>query len=235
MTPLQATAHRAGALYLVFTIASILGEFFFPAFQVPGDAAATARSITAALPVYRLSILTGFVTLILFVVLVESLYQLLKGAGPSLARLMVLLVAIGVGVALAHLGLKFAPLVLLGGDGYLAVFSRPQLEAMTLAILRFHRAGTAFPLTFWGLWLFPFGLLVLRSRFLPGILGILLILAGVGYLAVGVTGIAWPEYRSTVTRLAMPLYFGELPIVFWLLLKGARAPELEAQPRHKVS
>ena len=224
MNSIKATAHRAGALYFVFMVTSIVGEYFFPRFMVPGDAGATARNITAALPAYRMSILTTFVTLVLFIFLVVSLYQLLKDAGRGEARLMVLLVSIGVAVAFANLLLRFAPLVLLSDADSLSGFTRSQLEALTLAFLKTHRAGAAIPLTFWGLWLFPFGLLVIRSRFFPGILGILLIIAGVGYLATGVTAIAWPEFRPVVARLMMPLYFGEVPIIFWLLIMGARAP-----------
>ncbi len=231
MNSIKATAHRAGALYFVFMIVAIIGEYFFPAFMVPGDAAATARNITAALPAYRMSILTGFVTLILFIFLVESLYQLLKDAGRSQAIVMVLLVSIGVAVALANLVSKFAPLVLLSDADYLSVFTKPQLDALTLGVLGFHRSGAAIPMAFWGLWLFPFGLLVIKSRYFPRILGILLIIAGVAYLTSGVTAIAWPEYRSVVSRFMMPLYFGEVPIVFWLLIMGARVPQPGARPR----
>lgn len=225
MSSIKATAHRAGALYFVFMIAAIIGEYFFPAFMVPGDAAATTRNIAAALPAYRMSILTGFVTLILFIFLVESLYRLLEGADRGQAMLMVLLVSIGVAVALANLLLRFAPLVLVSDAGSLTGFTQPQRDALTLGVLRFHSKGAAIPMTFWGLWLFPFGLLVIKSRFLPRILGVLLMIAGIGYLTTGVTSIAWPEYRSTVSRLMMPLYFGEVPIVFWLLIMGARASQ----------
>jgi predicted transporter len=75
---------------------------------------------------------------------------------------------------------------------------------------------------FWGLWLFPFGWLVYRSQFLPRALGALILLAGVAYLLSGAVAIALPEYRQVVSRTMMPLYFGEVPIIFWLMIKGAR-------------
>jgi len=228
---IKAIAHRAGALYFLFMIVAIIGEYFFPAFMVPGDPAATSHNITAALPAYRMSILSGFVTLILFILLVESLHKLLKDVDRSLALLMVLLVSIGVAVALANLLVKFAPLVLLSDAGDLSGFTKPQLDALTLGALRFHRSGAAVPMAFWGLWLFPFGVLIIKSRFFPRILGVLLIIAGVAYLATAVTTIAWPEHRSIVSRLMMPLYVGEVPIVFWLLIMGARVPQLDARPQ----
>jgi hypothetical protein len=66
------------------------------------------RNITAAERTYRLGILTGFVTLVVFTFLVESLYELLKDVDKSHAMLMVLLVSIGVAVALANMLSKFA-------------------------------------------------------------------------------------------------------------------------------
>ena len=107
---------------------------------------------------------------------------------------MVLLVSIGVAVALANLLNKFAPLVLLSGADYLSVFTKPQLDALALGFLRFHSSGAAVTTAFWGLWLFPFGILVIKSGFFPRILGILLLVAGFAYLTSSVTSIVLPDY-----------------------------------------
>ncbi len=229
MNTTKKTAHRAGVLYFLFMIVAIFGEFFLPVFMVPGDAAATARNITAAELTYRIGILTGFVTLVIFIFLVVSLYKLLKDVDRNLATLMVLLVSIGVAIALANLLNKFAPLVLLSGADYLSVFTKSQLDALALGFLRFHSNGVAVSTAFWGLWLFPFGILIIRSGFLPRILGILLLVAGFAYLTSSLTSIVLPDYRRVVSRLMMPLYFGEVPIIFWLLIKGAKAPQPFAQ------
>jgi hypothetical protein len=230
MNSIKATAHRAGVLYFVFMIVAIVGEFFFPAFMVPGDATATARNITAADLTYRIGILTGLVTLVIFIFLVVSLYKLLKDIDKSHALLMVLLVAIGVAIALANLLNKLAPLVLLSGADYLSVFTKPQVDALALGFLRFHSSGAAVSTAFWGLWLFPFGILVIKSGFFPRILGFLLMVAGFAYLTSSVTSIVLPAYRHVVSQVMMPLYFGEVPIIFWLLIKGihVKAPETRA-------
>jgi hypothetical protein len=225
MNAIKATAHRAGVLYLLFSLVAIVGEFLLPAFVVPGDAAATARNITAADSIYRIDILTGFVTLVLFIFLVATLYKLLKDVDRWHAMLMVLLVSIGVAIALANLINRFAPLVLLSGADYLAVFTKPQLDALALGFLRLHASGTTVATVFWGLWLFPFGILVIRSGFFPRILGFLLLVAGFAYVTSSVTTIVLPAYRHVVSQVMTPLYFGELPIVFWLLIKGAKVPE----------
>ncbi len=226
MPSVKATARRAGLLYFLFMIVAILGEFFLPAFMVPGDAAATARNITAAEGMYRIAILIGFGTLVIFVFLVVSLYKLLKDVDKSQAMMMVLLVSVGVAVALANLLTKFAPLVLLSRADYLSVFTKPQLDALALGFLRFHSGGLIVIKAFWGLWLFPFGRLVIRSGFFPQILGILLLVAGFAYLIGSATSLVLPDYRQVVSRVMMPLYFGEVPIIFWLLIKGAKEPQL---------
>ena len=229
MNSTKATAHRAGVLYFLLMIGGILGEFFYPAFMVPGDAAATARNITGAEAMYRITILNGFVTQVIFIFLVVILYKLLKDVDKSQALLMVLLVSIGISVSLANLIHKFAPLVLLGGADWLSVFTRPELEALTLSILRLHSSGLTIIIAFWGLWLFPFGILVIRSGFLPRVLGILLLVAGFAYLTSSVTSLMLPMYSKVISRVMMPLYFGEVPIIFWLLIKGARVPQSQSE------
>jgi hypothetical protein len=232
MNTIKATARRAGVLYFLFMIVAILGEFFFPVFMVSSDAAATARNINAAELMYRISILTGLVTHIIFIFLVVILYKLLKDVDKSQAMLMVLLVSIGVAVALANLLNKFAPLVLLSGGDYLSVFTKPQLDALALGFLRFHSNGVTVTTAFWGLWLFPFGILVIKSGFFPRILGILLMVAGIAYLTSSSTSIVLPAYTHVVSQFMMPLYFGEVPIIFWLLIKGAKVPQPQAMSSH---
>ena len=75
---------------------------------------------------------------------------------------------------------------------------------------------------FWGLWLFPFGLLVYRSGFLPRILGVWLIINCFAYLAVSFTGLLFPQYEARVFNSAFPAMLGELAIMLWLLIKGAK-------------
>ncbi|HYJ31862.1 MAG TPA: DUF4386 domain-containing protein [Candidatus Binatia bacterium] len=220
----NATARRAGVLYFIFMIVAIVGEFMMPAFTVIGDAAATARNITTGELLYRIDILLGFGTLVLFLFLVVNLYQLLRDTDRGQAMLMVVLVSVGVAVSLANLLARFAPLVLLSGAGYLSAFTGPQREALALGFLRLHAAGAAVSIGFWGLWLFPFGILVIRSGFLPRVLGVLLMIAGSAYIVSSVTALALPAYKGAVTRAMMPLYFGEVPIIFWLMIKGAKVP-----------
>lgn len=222
----KATAHQAGAVYFVFMIVAIIGEFFIPPFLVPGDAAATARAIATGQFTYRMDVVLGFVTLVLFLFLVALLYQLFREVHPGYARTMVLLVGVGIAVALANMMVRLIPLVLLRNADELAAFTQPQRDALALGALRWHMAGSAIATTFWGLWLFPFGILVIRSGFLPRILGYALIVAGIAYVVTSTTALVLPDYRHAVTRAMMPLYFGEVPIIFWLLFRGVRVRQV---------
>lgn len=225
MNSIKATARRAGALYFLFMILGLVDMFGFSGFIVPGDATATAHNIIAAERTYRIGILTDFVTLLIFIFLVVSLYNLLKGVDKWHAMLMVLLVSVGVTIGLANLLNKIAPLILLSGADYLSVFTKPQLDALALGFLNLNSDGNTVDSVFWGLWLFPFGMLVIKSGFFPRVLGILLLVAGFGYLTSSVTSIVLPAYSHVVSQVTMPLYFGEFPIIFWLLIKGAKEPE----------
>ena len=221
MTSLKTDARRAGALYFLFLIVGLFDMLGFTGFMVPGDAAATARNIVASEGTFRIGILTDFVTLLLFLLLVVSLYHLLKSVDRWHATLMVLLVSVGVTIGCVNLLSKLGPLIALHGTAYSSVLSKPQLDALVLGCLSLNGSGNDIASVFWGLWLFPFGILVVRSAFLPRILGFLLLVAGFGYVMSGLTSIVLPAYSRVVSQATMPLLLGEFPIIFWLLVKGA--------------
>ena len=123
---------------------------------------------------------------------------------------------------------EIAALTLLGRADFLSALGRPQREALAMVFLDLHRYGYVVGWIF-GLWLFPFGVLVVRSGFLPRILGVLLIAAGFGYLADSLTPLLLPGYENLVSRLAaIPLTLGEPAIILWLLIRGAKDQPLEA-------
>ncbi|HEX6792134.1 MAG TPA: DUF4386 domain-containing protein [Candidatus Krumholzibacteria bacterium] len=221
MSPMK-VARTAGAVYLVFSIIAVIGEFAFPGFWKPGDPAGTAGAIAGAESAYRWSVLTSFVTVVLHLVLMAILYELFIDVDRRHTVLMTLFVAVGVAAALSNLMVSFVPLVIVDNATVFSSFTQAQRDVLTLGALEWRRAGAAVPMSFWGFWLFPFGTLVIRSRMFPRILGVLLMIAGVGYLVTGFSNIVFPEHRQLVGKWMMPLYFGEIPIVFWLLIKGAR-------------
>ena len=97
-----------------------------------------------------------------------------------------------------------------------------------MLFLNLHHHGFVVAELFWGLWLFPLGLLVYRSRFLPRFLGVWLVFAGVAWVILSLTGLLLPQYHDRVFTYAQPAFFGEIALMLWLVIKGARPPALDA-------
>jgi hypothetical protein len=102
-----------------------------------------------------------------------------------------------------------------------AVFDKAQLDAFVLFFLRLHNQGIILAQIFWGLWLFPFGLAVMRSGFIPRFVGIAAIAAGSGYVINSSFRLFLPVSAQGFGDLAMILGVGELAIL-WLLIWGAK-------------
>jgi hypothetical protein len=115
-----------------------------------------------------------------------------------------------------------AALMFARGDGFLSVFDKPQQDAFVMVFLRMHGQGVLANEVFWGLWLFPFGLLAYKSGFLPRVLGVWLMLNCFAYLALSVTGILWPQYEDRVYNVVFPVMWGELAMMLWLIVMGGR-------------
>jgi hypothetical protein len=132
------------------------------------------------------------------------------------------LVLVSVAISFVNVLNSIAALTLFRGTDYLAALGKPQRDALGMLFLALHRQGVGVVGIFWGLWLFPFGVLVIRSGFLPRLLGVLLILNCVGYVAASLTTLLLPSYASVASRVVMPTLLGELWIMLWLLIRGAR-------------
>ncbi len=218
----KTSAHKIGALYFVVVIMGIVGEFLLPNFIVSGDAAATAEKAATGIATYRFNIFSSVVSGVVFLILTHSLYHFFRDIDRRQATLMLLLVSFGILIAFANNLIEMAPLVLLGGSEYSSAFAKPQLDALVMFFLRLTGSGSAIAILFWGLWLFPFGWLVIRSKWFPRALGYMLYAAGLAYVVTSVVAILTPDLRQAAITWLMPLYLGELPIVFWMLIKGAR-------------
>lgn len=224
------SARMAGWLYLLLALTGVFNLIYVPStLIVSGDATATVTNILSSEQLFRTGILSGLVSSVIFVFLVLALYRLLKDISHKQAILMVTLVAISVAASFAITFNQIAALIVLSGADFLSVFEKPQLDAVAYAFLRLHSHGLQIIQIFWGLWLFPLGILVYRSHFIPKLLGVLLIIAGIGYLLSSFTFLMMPQYSDTFFPFITILEMGELPIIFWLLIVGAKAQSHEQQ------
>jgi hypothetical protein len=224
MNSTKKQARVAGLWYLLLGITAPIGLVYVPSkLIVSGDATATADRIRASASLLRIGIASELFHQVIGIFLVLALYRLFKAVNKRHAVLMVILGAL-VSVPIVFLNVlnEIAALVLVSGASFLSVFDKRQLDALAYLFLRLHRQGLEVAAIFWGLWLFPFGMLVIRSRFIPRVLGVLLMIAGVAYLASSFTSLVLPRYDHIVGQYAMILEIGELPIIFWLLIWGAK-------------
>jgi hypothetical protein len=229
MNSTKKTARLAGVLYLVNGVTGFFGIIYVPSrLIVSGNAAATANNILASERLFRVGIVSELICAVEFVFLLWVLYRLLGGVNKTHASLMVILGLVFVPMMCVNLLNEIAALTLLRGADFLSVFDKRQLEAMAMLFLDLHRHGYVVGWIF-GLWLFPFGVLVFKSGFLPRILGVLLIAACFGYLADSLTPLLLPSYANIVGRFAsIALTLGEPATILWLLIRGAKDQPLHA-------
>jgi hypothetical protein len=224
MNSIKKQARVAGLWYLVLGITAPIGLIYVPGeLIVSEDAAATCDHIRASEWLLRIGIGDELFHQVICVFLVLALYRLFKPVSETHARQLIILGAL-VSVPIVFLNVlnEIAALVLVSRADFLSVFDKRQLDALAYLFLRLHSQGIIVASVFWGLWLFPFGTLVIRSGFIPRLLGILLFLAGVGYLTVSFSSLVLPQLPRAVDQLGGILELGELPIMFWLLIWGAK-------------
>lgn len=229
MHPTDKAARVAGAVYLSMVFTAPFSLIYVPrTLIVRGNATATANNILTHETLFRLGIVADLIGSVIFIVLAIALYRLLSGVNKTHASLMVGLVLVSAAVGFINVLSNIAALTLFRGGEFLTVFDQPQRDALAMLFLRLHGQGNVINESFWGLWLLPFGVLVIKSRFLPRILGVWLIINGFAYLAISFTGLLLPPYMEKVYNVVFPVLFGEMAIMLWLLIKGAKVQPLEA-------
>ena len=227
MNSMKKTARLAGVLYLVNGVTGFFGILYVPGkLMVSENAAATANNILASERLFRLGIVSEVICAAEFAFVLWALYRLLGGVNKTHAWLMVILGAVFIPIMCVNALNEVAALTLLRGADFLSVLDQPQRQALAMLFLDLHRYGYVIGWIF-GLWLFPFGMLVFKSGFLPRILGVLLIAAGCGYLADSLTPLLLPHFAVVVDRFAsIALTLGEPAIILWLLIRGANEQPL---------
>lgn len=221
--PRRKAAVAAGIGLLLMSILAPIANFaFIHGPIVPGDAAQTADNILASQSQFRMGVGFLLFVAILDVVVAWGLYVLLKPVNKSLS----LLTAWFRVVYAAMFGGALVPLMnviqLLTGAEYSAMFETDQLYAQVMLLLDAFDAGWNIALVVFGLHLLLLGYLAFKSGFMPKILGVLLILAALGYLIDSLGKILLPDYNLTIAAFT---FIGEVMLLFWLFIKGSRLPE----------
>jgi Domain of unknown function (DUF4386) len=238
MDSTQKLARRAGLLYWLAGAAAPFAYLYVPkALLVSGDAVATAERVRASTGLLRAGIVVELfgVTVLVFAAL--ALWRLFEKVGAGAARVLAAMMLVSVAISYLNSVAFIAPLVLVESRALAAALAPAELAAQVLLYLRLHDYGLIVNQIFWGLWLYPFGALVVRSRFIPRWLGYPLYAAGTGYVVCSLVFLLLPPEQHWIGQAAQALGIGELPVMIWMIFWGARpagdaGSALEPVPPH---
>jgi len=218
-------ARIAGLLYLFTTVLGVFDMMARSGLVVRGDAAATAARILASEPLYRSAVAAEFMGGACYVGVTAILYGLLKPVSPTVSRAAAFFSLAGCATGAAGMAWMFGPPILLSGAPYLSVFRPDQLQALALVALKLHGQAYNLSMIFFGIYCALLGWLVFRSAFLPKVLGVLLGLAGAGWLVDSLATVLAPAFEAHLDPWIMaPGFIGEASLCLWLLVVGVNAP-----------
>jgi hypothetical protein len=226
MTSLKRRARIAGLWYLGFTLGPFYLLYVPSQTIVHNDAAATAARVLGRETLYRWGMLAETLGAVIFIGLSLALYRLFEDVDRHRARQLVALVLVSSALSLVTVVFSAAALVVFrGGDAFAGIDDHTR-EAAGMLLIRMHGQATSINQIFWGLWLLPFGWLVVRSRFLPRWLGYWLQLDGVAWVILGAIWFLAPNYTDAFFDYLQPVFMAELAAMLWLLIMGAKEKAL---------
>ncbi len=201
---------------------------------VPGDALTTAHNIMENTGIFRLCILTALIVQVTHLGIVLLLYKLLNPVNKNLAALMVIFMLVSIPITMLNEINHLVIPLLLSDASYLQVFSPEQLQAWALVFHGLHEfVINSIASIFWGLWLLPMGYLVIKADFISRIPGILLLVAGSGYLIDAIAKTLSSDYSASLfADLVSVLLFAEIVFPFWLLIRGVDVEKWRRAARH---
>jgi hypothetical protein len=210
-------ARITGAIYLLTMVAGIFAQGFVSnRLVIAGDAAATAASILTHKRLFELGFSVYLIEMAAQIATTALFYVLLKPAGKSVSLVAAFLGLAGCIVKTFSRVFYLAPLFILAAPQYLAVFSRDQLQALALLFLKVNDRGAGTALAFFGFYALLTGWLIIRSTFLPRALGVVSVLAGLGWLTFLSPSIGYPLFPY----IAGFGLLGALALIAWLLIVG---------------
>jgi hypothetical protein len=210
-------ARITGVLYLVTILTGVFAQGFVSrTLVVDGDAAATATNILAHKSLFQLGFAVFLIEMACQVALAALFYDLLKPAGRSVSLVAAFLGLAGSVIKTFSRVFFIVPLFVLGGAHYLSVFSAEQLQALALLFLKVNDRGAGVALVFFGFYALLTGYLIIRSTFLPRILGVMSVVGGLGWLSF----LYLPLAHRAFPYVAVFALLGAAALIVWLLVFG---------------
>jgi hypothetical protein len=223
MNDIKKQSRRAAILYFLNCLPAPFALLYVPRILMAGgDATATADNVRASEALLRLGIGGELFCATIGIFAMVAFYRLFRTVSQKHAMAMIILFLVATPISYLNVLNDLAALTFARGPEFLsAVFDRRQLDALVLFFLRLHNQGLVLAQIFWGLWLFPFGVVLWRSGFIPRILGVFAIIAGCGNVIASAAFLFLPTYAGVIGQYATILQAGELAFI-WMLIWGAR-------------
>jgi hypothetical protein len=222
-TSLKRTARLAGLLYLIMAITSFYAIMYVPShILVKGDIAATTNNMLTHELLFRSGIVSDLINAIVSLFLAFTLYRLFNTVDVNLATLLVAFVLIEIPIFFLLETFNLTSLILIKGEVFKS-FTHEQTQDAGFLFLKMYGYGTMTLEVFFGLWLIPFGLLIIKSRFIPRVIGVLMLIAGAGYTVDSLISLLFPLFSSITKPVAFTFSgIGEIITMLWLLIKGVK-------------
>ena len=217
----------AGVGLLLMVIAAPFSEMYaYPKLVVPGDAAQTVKNIIANETLYNFCIVGYLITFICDVIVAWALFIFFKSVNGNVSLLTAWFRVVYTAIALSALLnlITVHRIAISNQDVFLKLLGPDQLNAQVLLSLKAFKSGFHFGIVFFGIHLLLIGYLIVKSDYVPTLIGVLVILSGLGYLT---TGIEPYLFRSINLDFAKFTFYGELVFMLWLLIKGSRIKNRE--------
>jgi Domain of unknown function (DUF4386) len=220
---LKKTARLAGIFYLLNVVISIYGMVYVSSkISMSGNSADIVSNIIENEFVFRSGILARVINSIPWLLLALTLYHLLRQVNGFQARLMFALMTLSIPIGFIAEAFNISGLMIAKSE---LLKSMGIMERKEYAVLFFNIYNYIISISqiFWGLWLLPFGFLIYKSQFIPGLFGVLLFLGGAGYITECITFIIFPIYKPSVSPYTMIFgSVGEISMMLWFLIKGVK-------------
>jgi len=231
MNSVKKTARMTGLFYLAIFVANLFVFIFVSgSLNVAGDAAATAENIRTSESLYRSGVVSYLIVFLSEIGATILLYKLLAPVNKTVAMLMMTTRLMQAAVHAVNLINFIFPLILINGGDYLASFTTAQVDSLVLLFTDAHYYGVLVSEAFFAVSLFLLGYLVVKSELFPSILGIMLAIAGAGYVLDSFGIFLLPQQATLFANIMIaPAIIAELSFTLWLLIKGVRTSQPESR------
>jgi Domain of unknown function (DUF4386) len=216
-------ARIGGLMYVMLCATAFFAVYVNSRIVKSGNATATADNIRKSTTLFRYGFMGDLMQATFFLFTAMALYVLLKHVNRLVAAAMMTIVAISVAIQSLNMLNTYTAMMIATDKGYTGAFGKPGSDALTMLFTDMQANGFFIAQVFFGLWLLPLGYLVIKSRYVPKVFGIVLIAGCVNMLVELFAHFLSPGFEDTIKPVITVVgTVAEIPFFLWLLVRGVR-------------